>query len=231
MAGLDMDGRSRFDTAKDLVENFSLQRPSDAIGLIALGDDAALLIPPTPDRGVLFDRMRQLQLGELGNGTALGMALALGAFHISASQAPRRSVVLITDGENNAGSINPLTAAAMVRDQGASLWVVGVGSAGEIPIDYVDPKTHIRRSGTFNSQYSLESLNAIAASGEGRLMSAPTAKAFSQAFSELNTEEMTIRRSGIITKTKSFHVSVILFALFFILISRMIKRFILGAYI
>jgi Ca-activated chloride channel family protein len=231
MAGLDMDGKSRFDTAKYLVEDFSRQRPSDAIGLIALGDDAALLIPPTPDRQVLYDRLAQLQIGELGNGTALGMGLALGAFHISASQAPLRAVVLITDGENNAGAVNPISAAAMVRDQGASLWIIGVGSSGEIPIDYVDPKTHIRRSGTFQSQYSLQSLNDIAESGEGRLISAPTAETFALAFSELNSAEMTIRRSGTINKTESFHVSIILVSVFFILISRIIKRFVLGAYL
>ncbi|MDR2900030.1 MAG: VWA domain-containing protein [Treponema sp.] len=231
MAGLDMDGQSRFEISKRLVEDFSQARPSDAIGLIALGDDAALLIPPTPDRQVLIDRLDQLQIGELGNGTALGMGLALGAFHIANSQAPRRAVVLITDGENNAGAVNPETAAAMVRDQGASLWLIGVGSFGEIPIDYVDPLTHMRRSGTFNSQYSVASLNAIANSGDGRLLAAPSAEAFVSAFSELNAAEMTIRRSGTINKTESFHISVMLFSAFFILISRIIKRFVLGEYL
>jgi Ca-activated chloride channel family protein len=231
MAGLDMDGQSRFDVSKQLVEDFSHARPSDAIGLIALGDDAALLIPPTPDRQVLIDRLHQLQLGELGNGTALGMGLALGAFHIAASKAPRRVVVLITDGENNAGAVNPETAAAMVRDQGASLWLIGVGSSGEIPIDYVDPKTHIRRSGTFHSRYSLESLRAITHAGDGRLIAAPTAEAFSAAFSELNTAEMTISRSGTINKTESFHTSIICISMFFIFLSRIIKRYVLGAYL
>jgi Ca-activated chloride channel family protein len=231
MAGLDMEGRSRFDAAKILLEEFSRQRPSDAIGLIVLGDDAALLIPPTPDRQVLLDRLHQLQIGEMGNGTALGMGLALGAYHIAASQAPRRAVVLITDGENNAGAVNPETAAAMIRDHGASLYVIGVGSSGEIPIDYVDPKTHIRRSGTFQSQYSLESLRAIADAGVGRLITAPTVETFASAFSELNAAEMTIRRSGTINKTESFHVSIILLSVFFILISLMVKRYILGAYL
>jgi Ca-activated chloride channel family protein len=231
MAGLDMEGQSRINVSKQLVEEFSRQRPSDAIGLIAVGDDAALLIPLTPDRQVLSNRLDQLQLGEMGNGTALGMGLALSAFHIASSQAPRRAIVLITDGENNAGSVNPLTAAAMVQEQGASLWVIGVGSSGEIPIDYVDPNTHIRRSGTFNSVYSVDSLQAIADSGAGRLITAPTVETFVSAFSELNTAEMTIRRSGTIHKTLSLHLSVIILSVFFILISRIVKRFVLGAYI
>lgn len=231
MAGLDMNGTSRFDAAKQLVEDFSRARPSDAVGLIALGDDAALLIPLTPDRHILFDRLRQLQIGELGNGTALGMGLALGAFHIAHSQAPRRAVVLITDGENNAGAVNPASAAAMVRDQGASLWIIGVGSSGEIPIDYVDPKTRIRRSGTFQSQYSSQNLKEIAESGDGRLITAPSAEMFARAFSELNTAEMTITRTSTVNKREPFHTSIIFLSVFFILISRLIKRFILGEYL
>jgi Ca-activated chloride channel family protein len=140
-------------------------------------------------------------------------------------------VVLITDGENNAGAVNPVSAAAMIREQNASLWVIGVGSSGEIPIDYVDPKTHIRRSGTFQSQYSLQSLNEIAQSGDGTLIIAATSDAFASAFSKVNTAEMTIRRSGTINKTESFHSIIIFIALFFIFISRIIKRFILGAYL
>ncbi len=231
MAALDMEGRSRFDVSKRLVETFVRQRPSDAAGLIALGDDAALLIPPTPDHEILFNRLSQLQLGELGDGTALGMGLALGAFHIASSQAPRRAVVLITDGENNAGSVNPETAAAMVRGQGASLWIIGVGSSGEIPIDYVDPKTRTRWSGTFHSQYSLESLNAVAEAGGGRLIAASTNDEFVSAFSELNAAEMTIRRSVPIRKTEAFHSGIIILSVSLILISRIIKRFILGAYL
>ncbi len=231
MAAIDMEGRNRFDAAKLLVESFALERPSDAVGLIALGDDAALLIPPTPDREVLLERLHHLELGEMGNGTALGMGLALGAFHIASSKASRRAVVLITDGENNAGSVNPLTAAAMVHNQGASLWIIGVGSSGEVPIDYTDPKTNIRQRGMFQSQYSAENLRAIAQSGGGRLITAPTSEAFASAFSELDAAEMTIRRPGTINKREPFHVNIIFISVFFILISRIIKRFVLGAYL
>ncbi len=231
MAGMDMGGLSRFDASRQLVEDFSRQRPSDAIGLVAVGDDAALLIPPTSDRRVLSDRLGQLKIGELGDGTALGMGLALGAFHIANSRAPRRSVVLITDGENNAGAVNPETAAVLVRKHGASLWVIGVGSSGEVPIDYVDPRTKVRRTGTFDSRYSVDNLNLIAQAGGGRLISAPTAEAFASAFSEVSAAEMTIRRSGTINKTESFHGGVIILSVLLIIINRLIKRFILGAYL
>jgi Ca-activated chloride channel family protein len=107
MAGIDMNGRSRFDVARDLVREFAEARPSDAIGLVAVGNDASLLVPPTVDRGALFSRLDSLRLGELGDGTALGMGLGIAALHIRNSAAPRRAVALITDGENNAGAIHP----------------------------------------------------------------------------------------------------------------------------
>jgi Ca-activated chloride channel family protein len=159
------------------------------------------------------------------------MGLSLAAFHISSSPAPRRIVVLITDGENNAGAVNPETAAALVRNQASSLWVIGVGSSGEIPIDYLDPRTHIRRSGTFDSRYNIESLRAITEAGEGTLITAPTSESFLEAFSELNAAEMTVLRSGTINKKESFHTAAIIFSLMLILMSRIIKRTILGAHV
>ncbi len=116
MAAIDMDGLNRFNAARRLLKDFALSRPSDGIGLVAVGDDAALLIPPTTDRDLLAARLENLRIGEMGNGTALGMGIAIAAYHLEKSKAPRKAVVLISDGENNAGAIHPETAAAMLRE-------------------------------------------------------------------------------------------------------------------
>jgi Ca-activated chloride channel family protein len=81
MACLDIGGRRRFDAARSLVRDFALRRPADAIGLVALGSDAALLVPPTTDRNALLSRLDDLRIGELGDGTALGMGLSVAALH------------------------------------------------------------------------------------------------------------------------------------------------------
>ncbi|MFP3043844.1 VWA domain-containing protein [Treponema primitia] len=231
MAGIDMNGRSRFDVARDLVRNFAAERPSDAIGLVAVGNDASLLVPPTIDRSALFSRLESLRIGELGDGTALGMGLGIAALHLQNSTAPRRAVALITDGENNAGAIHPETAAAALQNTGASLWVIGVGGGGEIPIDYVDPVTRIRRTGTFDSRFNSESLRSIAQSGDGQYISAPSAEAFSLAFSRINEGEMIIRRSGTINRTRSFRIPLMITALILICAARFIRRYILGAFL
>jgi Ca-activated chloride channel family protein len=229
MAGIDMNGRNRFDAAKSLLVDFAERRRQDAIGLIAIGQEAALMVPLTIDRDNLFSRLNTLAIGELGDGTALGTGLVLAAFHINKSQAPRRAVVLITDGENNAGEIHPETAAAMLGDMGVTLWVIGVGSSGEVPISYVDPITRMRRTGIFDSRYDVENLKSIAASANGHWIYAPQAESFAAAFSRIDHGEMIIRRSGSVRREEPLYGPFIITALALLWGVRFVRRYILGA--
>ena len=229
MAGIDMGGRSRFDVARYLLKDFADMRAQDAIGLVAVGQDAALMVPLTTDRESLYSRLDSIQLGEMGDGTALGTGLALAALHINKSQAPRRAVVLITDGENNAGAVHPEAAAAMLGEMGVSLWVIGVGSGGTIPFSYVDPVTQIHRTGHFDSRYDPEALRRIAERAQGHWIHAPRVEAFADAFARLNEGEMIIRRSGSIRREEPLYVYFILAALSLVWGVRFVRRHILGA--
>ena len=231
MAAMDMDGQSRFNTARKLIRNFSERRPSDSIGLVAVGNDAAILIPPTSDREVIASRMESLRLGELGDGTALGTGLATAAYHLEKSAAPRRAVVLISDGENNAGAIHPNTAAKMLADTGISFWVIGIGSGGEVPIDYTDPYTRIRRTGLYDSRYDTDSLKKTALAGNGTWIQAASADALEAAFFKIDEEEIVVRRAGTTTQTRPYHSLVLIIAVSLIIIANFIKRFILGAWV
>ncbi|MDR0451768.1 MAG: VWA domain-containing protein [Treponema sp.] len=229
MAGLDIDGKSRFDAARDLIADFALNRPSDAIGLAALGEDAALILPPTIDRELLLERLGSLRIGELGDGTALGMGLSVAALHIRGSGARHRAVVLITDGENNAGSVHPETAAAAIREQGAGLWVIGLGSSGEVPVDYVDPVLNVRRTGFFESRFDSESLRAIARKGGGTYIAAPSGAAFASAFERLDRSELAVRRFAPVSRKQDLSAPLILAALACLFIPRLFRRWYLGA--
>jgi Ca-activated chloride channel family protein len=230
MAGIDMDGKSRFDAARHLIRAFAESRPADAIGLTAVGSDAALLLPPTADREALFSRLETLGIAELGDGTALGMGIAVAALHLEKSAAPRRAVVLVTDGENNAGAVHPETAAALLPGRGISLWVIGIGSSGEVPIDYVDPVTRMRRTGAFESRFHPENLAALCRAGEGTYIPAPSAEALAAAFSRLSGEEMVVGRSGLFTRRKPCHVPVLISALALLMAARGIRTLFLGAW-
>jgi len=231
MAAIDMEGSNRFNAARRLLKDFAERRPSDGIGLVAVGSDAALLIPPTTDRALLTSRLDNLRIGELGNGTALGMGIAVAAYHLENSKAPRRVAVLISDGENNAGAIHPETAAVMLKEINASLWVIGVGSEGEVPIDYIDPFTRMRRTGLIDSRYDREALARIAGSGGGTWIQAPTADAFADAFARVDDQELLVRRSSAVTRKRPFHQPFIISALLLSTASRFIRRFFLGAWL
>ncbi|MDR2659100.1 MAG: VWA domain-containing protein [Spirochaetaceae bacterium] len=229
MAGIDMDGENRFDTARELIKNFASSRPVDAIGLVAVGNEAALLIPPTVDHKTLFDRLERLSIGELGDGTALGVALSLAALHLKHSTAKNKAVVLISDGENNAGAVHPHTAAAALNTQGTALYVIGVGSSGEIPVDYIDPVTKMRRTGSFESRYSAESLNAIAAAANGVFLYAPSREAFTAAFNTLNKSEVVVSRGIVRGRKQSLHEPLIIAAMILACSTGLIRVIFLGA--
>ncbi|HOJ98468.1 MAG TPA: VWA domain-containing protein [Termitinemataceae bacterium] len=190
MAALDMGGKNRLEAAKAVIQRLAGLRPADALGLVAVGRDAALLVPPTIDHGTFFKRLNNLKLGELGDGTAIGMGLALAAFHtqkmanLKEGSAPM--VVLLTDGENNAGSIHPDRAAEIIKDLGLSFWVIGVGRQGEVPLDYTDPSTGERRVGTFESRYDVQSLMSLAEKGGGGFMVADSVESLEKAFTRVD---------------------------------------------
>jgi Ca-activated chloride channel family protein len=180
----------------------------------------------------LNDRIEALRLGELGDGTALGLGLALAARHLSrpgGTGALSRAAVLITDGENNAGSIHPETAAALFPGLGISLWVIGIGSRGEVPFSYVDPLTRIQRTGAFDSRFDAGALESLARKGGGTWLEAPQAESFAAAFAALDQGEMTIARSGARTRLEPFYRPPAVLALVLLVLARFVRRVILGA--
>jgi Ca-activated chloride channel family protein len=158
------------------------------------------------------------------------MGLAVAAFHLEKSTAPRRAAVLLTDGENNAGAIHPQTAASMLKDLGVSLWIIGIGSGGEVPIDYVDPHTRIRRTGLFDSRFDAESLRRISLAGEGTYIAAPSAEALTAAFERLDDRELVVRRSGVVSRSRSCRLPFMLSAFGLLGLVRLVRNFLLGAW-
>ena len=222
MAALDMDQKSRFSIAVDLIRDFIKNRPADALGLVALGSDAALLVPPTIDHAVFLERLDRVRLGEIGDGTAIGSGIAIAALHLHKSKALRRVIVLISDGENNAGVLHPNTAASLLPQMNVSLWVIGIGKSGEVPIDYVYPHTSVRSTGFFESRFDPSALKEIALSAGGEYIAAPSVSAFTAAFSSINDAETVVIRQGVITKTLPYHEPLLIAGSLIILILRLL---------
>lgn len=129
----------RLEALKEVAENFSLQRPTDRIGLVAYSGEAIAKVPLTTDHRVLVNEIRSLQTGELEDGTAIGVGLATAINHLKDSKAVSKVVILITDGvesidyANDLMYISPEAAAQIAVDKGIKVYTIGVGTNGMAP--------------------------------------------------------------------------------------------------
>jgi Ca-activated chloride channel family protein len=134
MAAEDFRPRNRFAVAKDLIGDFINKRQDDRIGIVTFGVRAATRVPITYDRDIAQAILSKAQIGENGDGTAIGHAIATAVNRLRTSKTHTRVIILVTDGVNNAGSIEPMTAANIASKYGIKIYTIGVGSRGEVPI-------------------------------------------------------------------------------------------------
>jgi Ca-activated chloride channel homolog len=133
MAAEDFRPRNRLVVARDLVADFVRMRTDDRIGLVTFGSRAATRVPVTYDHRLLLEQLDRVQIGQNGDGTAIGHAIATAVNRLRGSVAESRVILLVTDGVNNAGSIEPTTAAEIARELGMRIYSIGVGSRGPVP--------------------------------------------------------------------------------------------------
>ncbi|MCK5735588.1 MAG: VWA domain-containing protein, partial [Spirochaetaceae bacterium] len=122
MGARDFPPVNRFDTARDMIRQFIEGRTGDSIGLVTFGSDAVLRSPPTADYNWISDRLDDLVLRELGDDTAIGMGLSVASLHLADSNAQVKIILLLTDGDDNAGEIRPEMAAKLAKDQGIKIY-------------------------------------------------------------------------------------------------------------
>jgi Ca-activated chloride channel homolog len=129
----------RLEAAKKVAMEFISGRQYDRIGLVVFAGEAFTQCPLTTDRAVLLNLFRDIQTGMIEDGTAIGNGLATGVARLKDSDAISRVVILLTDGENNAGEIAPLTAAEIARTFGIRVYTIGVGTVGTAPYPVQTP--------------------------------------------------------------------------------------------
>ena len=120
----------RLEASKRLAADFIDKRPHDRIGLAVFAGEAFTQCPLTTDHKVLKEFLAGLKCGFLEDGTAIGMGLAAGVNRLKDSKADSKVIILLTDGVNNAGYIQPMTAAEIAREFSVKVYTIGVGSEG-----------------------------------------------------------------------------------------------------
>ncbi|MGD2115822.1 MAG: VWA domain-containing protein [Acidobacteriota bacterium] len=134
MGAEDFQPKDRLTVAKEVVKDFVSGRTGDRIGLVAFSGGALTKAPLTSDRRMLHFLVDSLKLGELPRGTAIGVALATAAARMEHSEAESRVIVLVTDGINNTGEVDPASAAALCDSLGIKVYTIGVGTRRKVPI-------------------------------------------------------------------------------------------------
>jgi Ca-activated chloride channel family protein len=139
MQAQDFEPKNRLHVAKEVIKEFILKRPEDRIGLVVFAADAMTQCPLTLDHTLLTKLVDGVDFGMLDDGTAIGVGLATCCNRLRSSQSKSKIIVLLTDGQNNAGMVDPTTAARVAASLGFKVYTIGVGTRGRAPIPVDDP--------------------------------------------------------------------------------------------
>lgn len=193
MRAEDFKDANRLQTAKSVIRNFLRNRESDRIGLVVFSGESFTLCPLTLDYSFLIERLDDVEIamgGQLQDGTAIGEAIATATHRLRDSEAKTKIAILLTDGENNAGTIAPEAAASLARSFGIRVYTIGMGKEGGARIPYEDT--------TFGKRYREEltyldedTLKQIANTTGARYFRATDVQSLKYTYAEIDKLEKT----------------------------------------
>ncbi|WP_136466498.1 vWA domain-containing protein [Flagellimonas onchidii] len=182
---------NRLSALKDVAGDFIKQRPNDRIGLVGYAGESYTKTPITSDKSIVLNALREMSYGELEDGTAIGMGLATSVNRLKESKAISKVIILLTDGVNNSGFIEPKTAADLAVEFGIKTYTIGLGTNGNAlsPIAY-------NRDGSFRYgmrqvEIDEELLKEIAKVTGGEYFRATDNEKLEEIYDEINKLEKT----------------------------------------
>ncbi len=195
---------NRLEAAKDVIDNFVEGRTSDRIGLVIFSREAFTQCPLTIDYNVLRNLLLDIRSGMIQDGTAIGNAIANGVNRLKESDAKSRIIILLTDGVNNAGEVDPISAAEIAKAFGIRIYTIGVGTRGEAPYPVQTP---------FGTRYQMvpveideEMLTKISGLTDGQYFRATNNRALAEIYEKIDKLEKTkIEITSYKNATEKYH--------------------------
>jgi len=182
---------NRLDVAKRTAIAFVRARRADQLGLVAFAGEALTQVPLTTDHLVLEEALTHLRIGLLEDGTAIGTGLATAASRLRRVPGKSRVIVLLTDGENNRGTVDPRTAADAAAAFGIKVYTIGVGTEGEAPVPTGQGLQGLRYQ-MMPVKIDEGLLREVSAKTGGRYFRATDAASLAQIFGEIDRLEKTV---------------------------------------
>lgn len=200
---------TRFQAAKDVARKFVSNRPDDNVGLVVFSGESLSLMPLTGDKTAVVNAIANVDMGDLNDGTAIGDGLSSAINRLVSGKAKSKSIILLTDGTNNAGDVAPTTAAQIAKQKGIKIYTIGVGTNGSIQI--TDPYGF--STTTMETKIDEQALKSIADITKGKYFRATDSKMLSDIFAEIDSLEKTTLDVDKITFTEENFMPWILLSL------------------
>lgn len=182
---------NRLSALKKVAADFIKKRPNDRIGLVAYAGEAYTKTPITSDKSIVLSAMREITYGQLNDGTAIGMGLATSVNRLKESKAVSKIIIILTDGVNNSGFIEPQTAADLAVEYDIKTYTIGLGTNGNAlsPIAYNADGSF--RYGMRQVEIDEELLKEIAKATGGKYFRATNNEKLEEIYDEINKLEKT----------------------------------------
>lgn len=226
MASLDFQPDNRLEAAKQVIGDFIQERPYDNIGLVIFASEAFNQSPMTLDHRLLQRSLEQTKLATdlgLDDGTAIGLGLANAANMLAGSDAPSKVVILLTDGVNNAGQIDPLTAAEAAKALGIKVYTIGAAKPGQVPVPV--PSVFGGTQVVYQeSQLDEATLQQVADLTGGKYFRAEDTTGLQQIYDEINTLEKSQVEVQVFNQYQELAIWLLLPALAFLLIETVLRK-------
>jgi len=198
MLAEDFAPSNRLDVARQQAIAFVRGRKGDRIGLVSFAGEAITRVPITVDYAVIEQSILDLRIGELDDGTAIGTGLATAANRLRRAPGPSKVIVLLTDGVNNRGRVDPRTAAAACAQFGIRVYTIGVGTEGEARLPIGRGASGQLRYQMMPVELDEPLLRDVAQSTGGRYFRAHDSNALSVIFQQIDRLEKTpVKASGV----------------------------------
>jgi Ca-activated chloride channel homolog len=193
------DRATRIEAIREVTRQFIEARPNDRIGIIAFAGHPYVISPMTLDHDWLLQNLERVRTGVVEDGTAIGSAIVSAANRLKDKASKSRVIVLLTDGENNAGKIPPPTAAEAVRALKIRFYAIGAGINGIAPAPVFNPRTGKPFTDMLGNimyenqrvQFNEEGLKEVAKIADGQFFRATDTKSLEQIFRDIDKLEKT----------------------------------------
>ncbi len=194
----------RLSVALEVAQRFVRKRATDRLGVVLFSAEAFTLCPLTTDRDLVQELLKQVQVGRLEDGTAIGMGLATAVNRLKDSPSKSKVIVLLTDGENNAGYITPLMAAEMAQLFGIRVYAIGIGTTGIVLSPVVRNPDGTYQYAPRQTSFDTELLEEIAAMTKGKFYRAWTEKELTDIYDEIDRLEKTRVEVTVVRRTAEY---------------------------